>query len=717
MIPKAISGKRHWPQPGVCLLIFCGALAVSLLLIHSIFAPVLAAPNDPQPILPAEGDSIITPTFSWLPSGGAVKYKVQVGPQSDPLSVSWEGTTLNLNITPVDSIPNGPLYWRVGACLTSDCASPIWSSKVNFTKFIPAPALTSPLNHVALTGPAFGWDPVAGAASYKIEISLDALFNSIDYTFTTYNTSLTPNSTLAHGTYFWRVRGIDAAGHEGANSLVWTFVKYIPGPMTVAPSAGQSLIIPTLEWKATEDTAYYRVEISPNSAFNPIIFTDLTYATRLTPKTSLAHGVYYWRVRGVDADGHEGFNSTPISFNKNISGPELLSPADNASVTIPTLDWGSAEGAVSYKVELSVLPTFNSLAASFTTYNTRLTPAQSLVAGTYYWRVRGLDSGGNEALNSSTRVFTLAAPPAITNTVPQLQTPSDGETISTDPTFRWTPVKGAASYLIKVSTSNTFTPLYDSLSVKYNSYTPYTAGVKFAYVNGTYYWKVEARNSSNQVIGASVAGSFIKQMPLPLAGPSDQATLPGDPSFQWAAVTGAKDYYVQVSASATFATTYDAVTTDYPAYTPYTQGIIYSYANGTYYWRVKAHTNSGSDMTLSQPRSFTKQVRVILSSPVNNAVLLTDPTFTWEKVIGAKTYYLKVSDSPTFATTYDAVTTDYTSYTPFTPGTKNAYGNGDYYWRVEARSNTGTSIIATSQVFSLPKPLLYLCMDLSKGLA
>ena len=160
---------------------------------------------------------------------------------------------------------------------------------------------------------------------------------------------------------------------------------------------------------------------------------------------------------------------------------------------------------------------------------------------------------------------------------------------------------------------------------------------------------------------------------------------------------------MQVSASATFATTYDAVTTDYPAYTPYTQGIIYSYANGTYYWRVKAHTNSGSDMTLSQPRSFTKQVRVILSSPVNNAVLLTDPTFTWEKVIGAKTYYLRVSDSPTFATTYDAVTTDYTSYTPFTPGTKNAYGNGDYYWRVEARSNTGTSIIATSQVFKFTK--------------
>ena len=244
---------------------------------------------------------------------------------------------------------------------------------------------------------------MAGAASYKIEISLDPTFNSIDYTYTTYNTSLTPNNTLAHGTYFWRVRGVDAAGHEGANSLVWTFVKYIPAPMTVAPSAGAALAVPMLEWKATQDTAYYKVEISPNPAFNPIIFTDLTYATRLTPKTSLPNGVYFWRVRGVDADGHEGANSTPISFNKNIPGPELISPANNASVTIPTLDWGTVEGAVSYRVELSAAPTFNLLAASYTTYNTRLTPAQSLVAGTYYWRVRGLDSNGNEGLNSSAR--------------------------------------------------------------------------------------------------------------------------------------------------------------------------------------------------------------------------------------------------------------------------------------------------------------------------
>ena len=241
------------------------------------------------------------------------------------------------------------------------------------------------------------------------------------------------------------------------------------------------------------------------------------------------------------------------------------------------------------------------------------------------------------------------------------------------------------------------------MAVKYNSYTPYTAGVKFAYVDGTYYWKVEARNSANQMVATSGAGSFIKQTPLLLAGPSDQATLLGDPSFQWTAVAGAKDYYLQVSTAATFATTYDAATTDYPGYTPYTPGLIYSYVNGTYYWRVKAHTNTGSDLTVSQPRSFTKQVRVILSSPVNNAVLLTDPTFTWEKVTGAKTYFLRVSNSPAFDTTYDAVTTDYTSYTPYTPGTKNAYINGDYYWRVEARSNTGTSIIATSNVFKFTK--------------
>ena len=78
----------------------------------------------------------------------------------------------------------------------------MWSSRINFTKYIPAPKLLSPHNHLAVTEPNFEWGIVQGAAYYKIEVTTDPTFNSIPagQTYTTYNTRLTPNNTLPHGT-------------------------------------------------------------------------------------------------------------------------------------------------------------------------------------------------------------------------------------------------------------------------------------------------------------------------------------------------------------------------------------------------------------------------------------------------------------------------------------------------------------------------------------
>ncbi len=54
------------------------------------------------------------------------------------------------------------------------------------------------------------------------------------------------------------------------------------------------------------------------------------------------------------------------------------------------------------------------------------------------------------------------------------------------------------------------------------------------------------------------------------------------------------------------------------------------------------------------------------------------------------TYRLVVSRNPQFTTTYDAIISDYMAYTPYTPGLKDTYDEGTYYWKVEARGHTGT---------------------------
>jgi uncharacterized protein YegP (UPF0339 family) len=286
--------------------------------------------------------------------------------------------------------------------------------------------------------------------------------------------------------------------------------------------------------------------------------------------------------------------------------------------------------------------------------------------------------------------------------------PADQATLTTDPTFQWTRVVGAHDYHLVVSQSPTFSPSYDSVYTDYTSFTPYvgtpTAGDKHAYPNGTYYWKVEARNHAGTVITTSLARQVNKQMTQPLIGPADQATLTTDPTFQWTRVVGAHDYHLMVSQSPTFSPSYDSIYTDYTSFTPYigtpTAGDKHAYPNGTYYWKVEARNHAGTVIATSLARQVTKQMSLSLLAPADRTTLITDPTFQWDRVVGAHDYHLVVSKSPSFSPFYDSIYTDYVSFTAYmgTPsaGDKKTYTDGTYYWKVEARNHAGTVIVTSS---------------------
>ena len=494
-----------------------GLVALATLMLFGVTSVSASPPPPPVPVGPAEGSTIVTPTFSWEASTGAAKYEVEVGPQSNPNVVYWSAETVHLVLTPNDAsrFPNEPLYWRVRAKDSAGAAG-AWSNKINFTKTIPAPTLVSPA--------------------------------------------------------------------DGSTSVV----------------------IPTFEWQRVPEAVYYKVELSTSPTFVAVEATYTTYNTRVTPDDTLAHGTHYWRVSGVDADGHVGTPSASRSFTKGISAPTLVSPEDNASVTIPTFEWQAVDGAAYYKVELSTSPTFVPVQATYTTYNLRLTPVDALALGTYYWRVSGVDADGHVG-NNNRRRFTLTAPPAPSDTVPQLVSPAHGATLTTDPTFSWTRVIGADHYRLIVSRYADFHSTYDSVSTDYNSYTP-----DGPYPNGTYYWKVEARTSGGTVIATSEARSFTKQEPLPLVAPADGATLTVDPTFQWSQIVGAPLYRLIVSRYADFHSTYDSVYTDYNSYTPYSPAGRATYATGTYYWKVEARTSGGTVIATSDGWTFTIGVRVYL---------------------------------------------------------------------------------------------------------
>ncbi len=670
---------------------------------------VTAIPLAPVPINPAEGSTIVIPTFTWLASTGAAKYDVEVGPQSDPNTVYWSGQTVNLTLTPnaAHDFTNIPLYWRVRAYDNANLPG-AWSSKVNFTKYIPAPVLVSPTNASNLITPVFEWQAVQGAAYFKVELSTSSNFLVVDDTYITYNTHVTPTNTITHGTHFWRVSGVDAAGHVGTPSTGWSFSKDIPAPSLVSPFDGQNVYIPTLTWLAVDGAAYYKVELSTSNTFIPVEYTYTTYNTSITPIHSISNGLHYWRVSSMDADGHLGTPSSGWSLNKYTEAPMLVSPGVNASITEPTMQWQAVEGAAYYKVELSLSNTFVPVVATYLTYNLQITAVDALAENTYYWRVSGVDAAGNVG-NFYWRKFTLNSPPTATDPVPLLSTPAASELLVTDPTFSWTRMVGAADYRLIISKEADLSPIYDQVLTDYNSYTPFTAGSYDAFPNGTYYWRVDARNGSGIVIGTSDARSFTKQEALLLTSPADEVTgLLVDPTFTWNQIVGAKTYRLIISKEADLSPIYDQVITDYNRYTPFTAGSYDAFPNGTYYWQVEARNSSDIVIVTSAARGLTKQEPLPLVNPVDGATgLLVDPTFEWSQIVGAKTYRLIISKQASLSPIYDQVITDYDSYTPFTEGSYDAFPNGTYYWQVEARNSSGI-IIATSLTRSLTKqePLL-----------
>ena len=87
--------------------------------------------------------------------------------------------------------------------------------------------------------PAFTWRGVRHAAQYEFQVAADARFGSIvdKGSFRTRNTAATLKTSLANGTYFWRVRAITAGDAAGRWSRPRSFEKaWMRAPELLEPS-------------------------------------------------------------------------------------------------------------------------------------------------------------------------------------------------------------------------------------------------------------------------------------------------------------------------------------------------------------------------------------------------------------------------------------------------------------------------------------------------
>ena len=249
-----------------------------------------------------------------------------------------------------------PSYLAVPECST-------WSAPIGF--YVTGGGWARSLAGVAVTGariqtgstltpstPIFSWQPVAGAAKYRVYLSRTRDLRSADHVWETMSSNgLAPYGTLPDARrLYW---GVQACGWEtcGPVGTVLSFTKTASSAVA-AQQVDATPVDVAFAWHTqgagddSEATSYQvQADLVGTSWTKPALDVtvdaaraagETTEVSRTTvPLAGLGDGTYVWRVRAVDESGFGYPWSTGMTFLRDVSAPK-------ASITTKS---GFAQGA------------------------------------------------------------------------------------------------------------------------------------------------------------------------------------------------------------------------------------------------------------------------------------------------------------------------------------------------------------------------------------
>jgi prepilin-type N-terminal cleavage/methylation domain-containing protein len=289
-----------------------------------------------------------------------------------------------------------------------------------------------------------GWTSTSSyTVTYGLLCSLDPSFINGDVSANVAYpaTSGTVNGLTSNTGYYCEFNATDGAGTSAWSSYVPTATLTSPPGGLATTSISASQINAT--WTAISG-ATYNLQYSTDSTFATGT-TTLNLSSASGSGTSLTTGtVYYFRVEAISGGVTTAW-STTSSVATSPSTPVLTT----VSTSQINATWTTIVGASSYNLQYSTDSTF---ATGVTTLNptSGTASATSLNPGTiYYFRVRGITSGGTSGWSVVSNTVTIPAAPS------NLVAYQTGyvNNINTS----WTSVTGATSYEFQYSTTSSFT--------------------------------------------------------------------------------------------------------------------------------------------------------------------------------------------------------------------------------------------------------------------
>ena len=385
---------------------------------QTVNAPVQSFLYDPPQIdltsiSPAAGSTPAEPVFSWAPVAGAARYRISVVALDGGANGFTGKITTTTSYSPINPLTPGKMYrWFVEVGNRSGDWDPtlVTASWPTFTVGTLSASNTSIVQTAPASGSTFArfpqldWQPMAGAAYYKVEVrdpasplTAPVLIGSqfayssaedIDYTglprdfewrVTAYDGS---DVALAGGVSGWRSFTIATLGTNGMSgykaAMTGTATEAVGTSCTVTQCQNMKQT-PVFRWDALPDAGSYEFWLCPTATCESPVsgYPKPVDGTMFSPTKPLqeaqAGAGYWWRVMPCSStlgtstsdQNHTNIGCAPFvtavrAINKKANPVELLSPAEGASgpdtVTLSWRDYLATNSAAGNKDTSSPTP-------------------------------------------------------------------------------------------------------------------------------------------------------------------------------------------------------------------------------------------------------------------------------------------------------------------------------------------------------------------------
>ncbi|MEM9847559.1 MAG: T9SS type A sorting domain-containing protein [Bacteroidota bacterium] len=373
----------------------------------------------------------VTLSVSGLPAGASASFG------TNPVT---PGNSTSLTISGLNSLADGSYGFDLNGSSTSGNKTLALGLEVAdqsaATLVSPADGATDISSFALLT-----WNVAIGAASYDVEVATDASFTNVVASANVPNNNWTVSPELNFlTTYYWRVRNVRSCGVDPW-SAAFSFTTGDANPGTCGkpiqlvcggtfsgnnadgednfqqhdPGGNNSWTGPELIFEFQAAAGDVEAQITGLTAdLDLYLFTDCgdpvnseldeseSTSSTETVSATVGGGTYFLMVdgfQGATSDFDLTLTCTPLVTCDPLTAPTLLTPtngATNVSIT-PTLTWTAEPMAIAYDVQVATDVAFSNVVASanVSTASWVVTP-ELMGSATYFWRVRNVQSCGND---------------------------------------------------------------------------------------------------------------------------------------------------------------------------------------------------------------------------------------------------------------------------------------------------------------------------------